>query len=100
MYAGRIVEQGPVRGVLEAPSHPYTIGLLHSRPGAGLPKTRLDAIPGTVPGLWSRPGGCAFHPRCSHVFERCRREAPPLFDMGEGKKSRCWLMERDGRQTF
>jgi oligopeptide/dipeptide ABC transporter ATP-binding protein len=93
MYAGRIVEQGPVRGVLEAPSHPYTIGLLRSRPGAAPPKARLEAIPGTVPGLWSRPDGCTFHPRCPSVFERCRFDAPPLFNLKGDKKSRCWLAE-------
>jgi len=91
MYAGRIVEQGPVRNVLESPAHPYTIGLLRSRPGAGPPKARLNAIPGTVPGLWARPSGCTFHPRCPHTFDRCRHEAPPLFDLEAGKKNRCWL---------
>ena len=91
MYAGRIVEQGPVWGVLETPSHPYTIGLLRSRPGAAPPKARLEAIPGAVPGLWARPKGCTFHPRCPHVFERCRFDAPPLFDLEGDKKSRCWL---------
>jgi len=96
MYAGRIVEQGLVkggRGVLESPSHPYTIGLLRSRPGAVPPKARLDAIPGTVPGLWARPDGCTFHPRCPHAFDRCRRETPPLFSLEAGRKSRCWLGE-------
>lgn len=93
MYAGRIVEQGPARGVLEAPSHPYTTGLLRSRPGAAPAKTRLEAIPGTVPGLWSRPHGCAFHPRCPSAFARCAFETPPLFQVDGGKKSRCWLSE-------
>ena len=97
MYAGRIVEQGPVRGVLEAPSHPYTVGLLRSRPGVAPPKARLNVIPGTVPGLWARPEGCAFHPRCPHAFERCRREAPPLFDLEGGKKSRCWMADSGGQ---
>jgi oligopeptide/dipeptide ABC transporter ATP-binding protein len=91
MYAGNIVEQGPARDVLKNPSHPYTIGLLRSLPGAGPPKARMEVIPGTVPGLWNRPGGCAFHPRCPHAFERCSLDAPPLFDLEGGKKSRCWL---------
>jgi len=94
MYAGRIVEEGPARGVLEAPSHPYTIGLIRSRPGAVPPKSRLAAIPGTVPGLWARPQACTFHPRCPHAFERCRVDAPPLFTLEGGKKKRCWLAER------
>jgi oligopeptide/dipeptide ABC transporter ATP-binding protein len=97
MYAGRIVEQGPVRGVLETPSHPYTIGLLRSRPGAAAPKARLEAIPGVVPGLWTRPDGCTFHPRCPYVFERCRFDAPPLFNLERDRKSRCWLAECDSR---
>ncbi len=105
MYAGKIVEQGSARAVLAAPGHPYAEGLLRSRPalaaGAeGSPrgrKERLFAIPGTVPGLWSRPAGCAFHPRCPYRFSRCETEAPPLFSMpdsaGTARLARCWLRE-------
>lgn len=93
MYAGRIVEQGPVAAILERPLHPYTEGLLRSRPGLGPRQKRLQAIAGTVPGLWSRPTGCAFHPRCPKVFARCRVEAPPEFVSGETppRGCRCWL---------
>jgi peptide/nickel transport system ATP-binding protein len=91
MYAGRIVEQGPTNLVLERPVHPYTIGLLRSRPGAGERKKRLPAIPGAVPGLWSRPGGCAFHPRCEKALSRCRGAAPPLsFTDNAERECRCW----------
>lgn len=90
MYAGRIVEEGPAREVLRRPMHPYTRGLLASRPGAGERKRRLAAIPGSVPGLWARPEGCAFHPRCGEAFGRCREEAPPLFTAGT-RGCRCWL---------
>ncbi len=110
MYAGRIVEQGPAAAVLSAPAHPYTAGLLRSRPGIRERKQRLEAIPGVVPGLWSRPGGCAFHPRCAQAFARCANEAPPFFlvrpENGETlisespqarsrepRQSRCWLCE-------
>ena len=91
MYAGRIVEQGTVRDVLEHPAHPYTTGLLESRPGTGERQKRLETIPGAVPGLWARPGGCAFHPRCPKAFDRCSHDAPPLFDAGGGRLCRCWL---------
>jgi peptide/nickel transport system ATP-binding protein len=94
MYAGRIVEQGPARVVLDQPAHPYTVGLLRSRPGVGAKKRRLQAIAGTVPGLWSRPQGCAFHPRCEHAFDRCRSDAPPSFPLRSGgvdRQCRCWL---------
>ncbi len=94
MYAGRIVEQGPAQQVLATPQHPYTQGLLASRPGmachdadnagegdhgAGRKKIRLAAIAGTVPPLQNRPSGCLFHPRCTKAMPRCREELPPAF---------------------
>ncbi|MDR1243448.1 MAG: ABC transporter ATP-binding protein [Deltaproteobacteria bacterium] len=86
MYAGRIVEMGPVDEVLKAPAHPYTAGLMASRPpahagAAGVLSgraARLKAIPGTVPSIFETPPGCAFSVRCPEVFERCRREMPEL----------------------
>lgn len=98
MYAGVIVEQGQAGKVLRAPKHPYTQGLLHSRPvplaaQAGvLPPDlrRLATIPGAVPGLWNRPTGCRFHPRCSFAFERCSVEEPSLRAVEEGWNCRCW----------
>lgn len=96
MYAGRIVEQGSMGAVLDHAAHPYTIGLLHSRPGTGARKARLEAIPGAVPDLWSRPQGCSFHPRCAQAFNRCREEVPPFFSVGheEQHRGRCWLLQR------
>ncbi len=97
MYAGRIVEQGRAADVLTAPAHPYTTGLLRSRPGfADQKRPRLEAIPGTVPSLWARPSGCTFHPRCPHAFDRCTTEAPPFFPLPHPagtppRQSRCWL---------
>lgn len=95
MYAGRIVEQGASADVLSRPAHPYTRGLLRSRPGAGARRARLDAIPGVVPDLWSRPEGCAFHPRCAEASTRCARDMPPLLPAraGSGHCGRCWLLE-------
>ena len=77
MYAGRIVEQGPVAEIFARPKHPYTQGLLGSIPklNAGK-KVRLTAIPGIVPSLAELPKGCRFQDRCSHVFERCKAESP------------------------
>jgi oligopeptide/dipeptide ABC transporter ATP-binding protein len=66
MYAGQIVESGPVRSVLRSPSHPYTAALLDCRPRPSL--RRLAAIPGSVPAPVAYPGGCRFHPRCPHVL--------------------------------
>ncbi len=94
MYSGRIVEQGPPEAVLADPLHPYTKGLMDSLPRAD-GRERLKAIPGTVPDPRRRPAGCAFHPRCSCAFERCRRESPPLYPCGPGRASRCFLNSPD-----
>jgi oligopeptide/dipeptide ABC transporter ATP-binding protein len=75
MYAGRIVEQAPVRDLFRDPRHPYTRGLLASTPG-GAPGTRLQAIPGTVPPLGKLPPGCPFSPRCPNRFEPCDKAVP------------------------
>jgi peptide/nickel transport system ATP-binding protein len=88
MYAGRIVEQAPVRALFARPAHPYTVGLLRSVPrlgggngGAG-GRGRLQAIEGTVPDLLRLPTGCAFHPRCPDVLPECRAGEPRLLPMG------------------
>ena len=77
MYAGRIVEIGPVADVIHRPQHPYTVGLMGSIPSIVDERERLTQIDGAMPRLTAIPPGCAFHPRCPHVFERCRRERPP-----------------------
>ena len=76
MYAGRIVEIGPVADVIHRPQHPYTVGLMGSIPSIVEERDRLTQIDGAMPRLNAIPDGCAFHPRCSHAFERCRRERP------------------------
>jgi oligopeptide/dipeptide ABC transporter ATP-binding protein len=91
MYAGRIVEVGPVRQIFNAPAHPYTEALLNSIPRLSDTHARLTAIDGQPPDLVSPPSGCAFHPRCPKVMERCREEDPPGFTTAEGQISRCWL---------
>jgi oligopeptide/dipeptide ABC transporter ATP-binding protein len=91
MYAGRIVEQGPVRDVLRTPRHPYTKGLLASLPGSV--RGRLRAIEGSVPRLGAWPSGCAFHPRCADRFEPCAGVPPPEVELGPGHSARCYLYE-------
>jgi oligopeptide/dipeptide ABC transporter ATP-binding protein len=90
MYAGRIVEEGPVRAVFSAPQHPYTRGLLASVPRFGAGR-RLRAIEGMAPPLDARPPGCAFHPRCPDRFEPCTAAPPPDFRVGDDHRAQCYL---------
>jgi peptide/nickel transport system ATP-binding protein len=76
MYAGRIIEEGPVADVLRAPRHPYTSGLLHSLPINATPGRDLVQIPGSTPSLLNLPPGCPFAPRCDRSDESCRTEPP------------------------
>jgi len=92
MYAGRIVEYGPVREVFRQPMHPYTRGLLASLP-TGKPGSRLSAIEGTVPMLGALPPGCAFNPRCPDRFDRCTTAPPGDYDVGAGRTAKCYLHE-------
>ena len=91
MYAGRVVEWGPVRHVFNNPSHPYTKALLASIPRMSDGRQRLTAIEGQPPDLVSLPSGCAFAPRCPSAHERCRSEAPPEIAAQDGRTVRCWL---------
>ena len=90
MYAGRIVEIGPVRDVIRNPRHPYTIGLLSMRAHGGrLSGSRLPAIPGSPPDLANLPPGCAYAPRCTLVAEECRATQPEPVALGPGHAVRC-----------
>ena len=91
MYAGRIVEQGPVRSVFHHAQHPYTQGLLASMPGATAPGVRLKAIEGVVPNLANLPPGCAFAPRCGHRMDVCTTTVPALAGVGTQHAARCHL---------
>lgn len=103
MYAGRIAEIGPVREVIHAPRHPYSVGLMGSIPKirqraaeeAGARRPRLVQIEGSMPRLTAIPPGCAFHPRCPKRFERCDRERPEPIAIGVNRTA-CWLYERAG----
>ena len=90
MYAGRIVEIGPVREVIHAPRHPYTVGLMGSIPRISSEQARLVQIDGAMPRLNAIPRGCAFNPRCPRRFERCLVERPGLLDAGASRAA-CWL---------
>jgi oligopeptide/dipeptide ABC transporter ATP-binding protein len=90
MYAGRIVEQGPVAEVLRAPRHPYTEGLLRAAPR--LVREKLVPIPGTVPALDALPPGCAFAPRCPHRVAECDVAVPELRAVNDIHHARCILV--------
>ena len=90
MYAGRIVEIGPVAAVIHAPAHPYTAGLMGSIPAMDEDRARLLQIDGAMPRLTAIPAGCAFNPRCPHVFDRCRSDRPELLPAG-ATRAACWL---------
>jgi peptide/nickel transport system ATP-binding protein len=96
LYAGRLVEEGPVETVLQDPRHPYTVGLLRCIPRGGVRKDhgRLDTIPGFLPSLGAEITGCVFADRCALADERCRSEEPPLITVVAGHESRCWYHER------
>jgi oligopeptide/dipeptide ABC transporter ATP-binding protein len=91
MYAGRLVEWGPVTRIFDAPAHPYSQALLGSIPRMGDSRERLTAIEGQPPDLAAPPSGCAFHPRCPQAMAQCREQAPPETVLGPRHTTRCWL---------
>jgi peptide/nickel transport system ATP-binding protein len=108
LYAGKVVETGLAETIFERPMHPYTRGLMAAIPMSPIPRgsismgaapteegrrKRLAAIPGTVPVDPGAMQGCVFAPRCAYAFPRCHREAPPLYAIGEGQRSACFLSE-------
>ena len=90
MYAGKLVEIGPVEQMIQSPRHPYTRLLVDSLPGIK-EKKPLVGIPGLPPPLVNLPAGCSFNPRCPYAFERCRTETPILQPVGEGERIACHL---------
>jgi peptide/nickel transport system ATP-binding protein len=95
MYAGSLVESADAAALFRAPRHPYTLGLLHSFPALHGPRERRAGIPGSPPDPRALPAGCAFHPRCPYVMDRCRRQVPPLLRLGPAGRrlAACWLQD-------
>ena len=92
MYAGRVVEAGPIRQIFNKPAHPYTRALLESVPRLTDDNhARLPAIEGQPPDPSAPPSGCAFHPRCPQMMERCQAQAPPSVTVASSHTARCWL---------
>ena len=95
MYAGRVVEQGPVNALFDSPQHPYTVGLLGSIPRLHGEQSRLAAIQGQVPNPLQLPAGCRFAQRCPFADTRCHAEAPSLREVAPGHASACWRAPLD-----
>lgn len=100
MYAGEIIERGTVEEILSSPSHPYTQGLLRSRPYGMRRRQRLEPIVGNVPPLNRYPPGCRFHPRCPYAFAPCFAGKVPDFPTASaGHSARCWLLNRSTKEA-
>lgn len=94
VYAGQVVEQADVKTLFSNPEHPYTEALLKSIPRIETNKNeQLVAIKGSVPSLGNMPQGCRFHPRCDYAGDICRTSEPPIFELGDGHVSKCWLKD-------
>lgn len=96
MYAGKVVEEADVVDLFKDPKHPYTVGLMRSKPSLEGEQERLEVIPGAVPNPLDMPKGCTFHPRCPHAMDICREKAPQLITTEKGRKVRCWLYDKEG----
>jgi len=99
MYAGRIVEIGPVRAIIDRPNHPYTRGLMAAIPRVVGRRGRLSQIDGVMPRLHTIPRGCGFNPRCAEAADRCRQERPELMPV-RGTHAACWLCTDAEQHAF
>jgi len=96
MYAGKMVEQGPVDDIFYAPGHPYTRGLLRSMPRVDADSyERLIPIEGTPVDMLNPPEGCPFAPRCESAMKICLQKMPPYVELGENHRAACWLCVQD-----
>ncbi|MDW5298531.1 MAG: ABC transporter ATP-binding protein [Sedimentibacter sp.] len=91
MYAGKVVEVASAIDIFKNPKHPYTIGLIKSKPDMATTSTRLNVIPGNVPDLSHLPEGCPFHPRCDKAMDICRRAFPKEIVLEGDHRIACWL---------
>ena len=99
MYGGEIVEEAPVKVLFASAHHPYTEGLMNAMPQITDSRERLNVIPGTVPPPTAWPSGCRFRDRCPYSWEKCEREHPPLYQIGDGHTSRCHLAVEPERRA-
>ncbi len=95
MYAGKVVEDASVEELFENPKHPYTLGLLNSKPNMSVEKDRLENIPGVVPNPIQLPEGCYFHPRCKYATDKCRQAQPELKEYTSGHKVSCFMVHKE-----
>lgn len=95
MYAGKVVEEGPVLEIFKNPTHPYTIGLLKSKPSINERKAELYSIPGQVPNPVGIKDSCYFNERCGNCMDVCKNTIPKLHDIGNGHKVACWLCDEE-----
>lgn len=98
MYAGRVIEQGPTKEIINDAQHPYTQGLINALPQQTLPGKRLNQIRGSMPSLQKVPAGCAFNPRCDFVMERCKSQLPGFTRSG-GCQVACHMVEAMKQET-
>ncbi|MBQ6798182.1 MAG: ABC transporter ATP-binding protein [Oscillospiraceae bacterium] len=98
MYAGKVCESAPTKELIRNACHPYTVGLIGSKPNPKEMGSRLRTIPGNVPSLLKKPSGCPFHPRCSECTGRCKEEFPPVTEIAPGHTVACWkyVKQEDG----
>ncbi len=99
MYSGRIMEKTDVETLFKQPRHPYTLGLIQSRPEIESRRQRLQPIPGSPPDLTQVPPGCPFHPRCPWVKNRCQVEKPPLRELTPGHWNACQFSEEIAQEV-
>ncbi|MCW3490175.1 ABC transporter ATP-binding protein [Dethiobacter alkaliphilus] len=99
MYAGKVVEDAGIESLFDEPLHPYTAGLINSKPKLNEEREQLDFIPGAVPNPVEMPEGCAFNPRCPKAMDICREQMPAMIEAKPGHQVRCWLYcdERGGK---
>lgn len=93
MYAGMVVEEASITELFDNPLHPYTIGLMKSKPDLTTDEDRLYAIKGVVPSPFNRPKGCLYNTRCPHAMDICKEKIPDLKDIGNGRKIRCFFQD-------
>lgn len=99
MYAGRIVEQGTVDDIFYKSAHPYTAGLLKAVPRTNMePGEKLISIKGQPVDVLNLPKGCAYAKRCEHCCEKCSAQIPPYYELGNGHRAACWLLEKESNK--